>query len=389
MTDSNMSVSGDDFLALQQAVVDQLLPVYKEINSLEKFEKLATALKSLKRQQDVINVAFQLNRVFPNNVNKFILAKELSHGTDKQKLVALKILYDIQFAEKRGSKFNFNVFMVIFRLTESNKLRELFKMYGDDYIDSYDFQALKLNIPNINAYYIFKETPRCCNVHPICSSKSVKEHVSYYIKFSVVMSTYRYFLFGITVLESIFRQNALVHWIGPINLPQGSFKSVPELYDYLISNHLSDNPLVGPEKYRICVGCSNTITEFLQCSKCKLVAYCNRECQLKNWEEHKGLCTSPKRTKFVRIDDPKKCTFCLLEKAPLKCPCNKARYCDKICQEQDWSNHRSKCNRKKCSACKKRCPKSMCSCCKKAYYCNKDCQCNDWQHHSTVCPGLL
>jgi hypothetical protein len=31
-------------------------------------------------------------------------------------------------------------------------------------------------------------------------------------------------------------------------------------------------------------------TRFLRCSKCKSKYYCSKECQKKNWKEHKGLC---------------------------------------------------------------------------------------------------
>lgn len=383
-----MSIFGADFLATQQAVVDRLFPIYKEIKSGQHFDELASALKSLGRQQDVIAVAYQLNRILPSDKHKYILAHELSNGTRKQKQTACKILMDIRNTGELGSKFRFDVFMALYKLSTASELESLFSMYGTEFEHSYEFQALKINIPNADLYQVFKQTPKCCNIDPICKSKSVQEHVIFYIKFASTMSAYRNFLPAIQIFEAIFRQGAHVHWQTAINICQPQSQQcleLPEIYDYMIRSYLSDNPLTGPEKYRICSGCDSSIVQFLQCSKCKLVAYCNSKCQLNHWKEHKKICGMPKRNRFVRIDDPKKCVTCLLEKSPLKCPCNKARYCNKDCQEKDWAKHRSICpHRRRCSACKKSNPRSQCPC-KKAFYCNKDCQRNDWQNHQTAC----
>ena len=44
-----------------------------------------------------------------------------------------------------------------------------------------------------------------------------------------------------------------------------------------------------------CNGCRKVQSEkakFLQCSKCKAVKYCSRNCQKKHWQEHKVLCNA-------------------------------------------------------------------------------------------------
>ena len=38
-----------------------------------------------------------------------------------------------------------------------------------------------------------------------------------------------------------------------------------------------------------CLNCGKYLTK-LKCGKCKKARYCNRECQLENWECHKGDC---------------------------------------------------------------------------------------------------
>ena len=46
------------------------------------------------------------------------------------------------------------------------------------------------------------------------------------------------------------------------------------------------------DKFRSCENCSSVIEDrILVCSGCKKVAYCNRQCQKKNWKMHKKSCS--------------------------------------------------------------------------------------------------
>ena len=52
------------------------------------------------------------------------------------------------------------------------------------------------------------------------------------------------------------------------------------------------------DKFRFCAVCGNsTIDKVLQCSSCRVVYYCNRECQRKDWSRHKGDCQQHKQQK--------------------------------------------------------------------------------------------
>ncbi|KAL3903946.1 MAG: hypothetical protein SGARI_005149 [Bacillariaceae sp.] len=40
-----------------------------------------------------------------------------------------------------------------------------------------------------------------------------------------------------------------------------------------------------------CDYCGETVEKKLQCSKCKVAVYCDRECQTGDWKRHKWLCS--------------------------------------------------------------------------------------------------
>jgi len=70
------------------------------------------------------------------------------------------------------------------------------------------------------------------------------------------------------------------------------------------------------------------------------------------------------------------------------CPaCFKAWYCDAECQLKDWPNHKPSCHVcMKCDALIDRDSKILrCSKCKKAKYCNAECQKADWKVHKPFC----
>ncbi len=44
-----------------------------------------------------------------------------------------------------------------------------------------------------------------------------------------------------------------------------------------------------------CASCGNTLCAMKKCTGCNLAHYCNRECQLKDWKQHKVVCRSSQR----------------------------------------------------------------------------------------------
>jgi MYND finger len=74
--------------------------------------------------------------------------------------------------------------------------------------------------------------------------------------------------------------------------------------DYEVAKHLNekvpcnclDDMVPDMRKERIamaeCFCChkKGNVTKILQCKNCKVVQYCSRECQVKDWPIHKALC---------------------------------------------------------------------------------------------------
>jgi len=55
------------------------------------------------------------------------------------------------------------------------------------------------------------------------------------------------------------------------------------------------------ESYNVCATCKRRDAKLHRCTGCKFVQYCGRECQKKDWKEHKKLCES-----FATLPTPKK-----------------------------------------------------------------------------------
>lgn len=47
---------------------------------------------------------------------------------------------------------------------------------------------------------------------------------------------------------------------------------------------------INPSCTRFCVQCFNSITDLKKCSRCKITAYCSKQCQKNNWTIHKRVC---------------------------------------------------------------------------------------------------
>ena len=88
---------------------------------------------------------------------------------------------------------------------------------------------------------------------------------------------------------------------------------------------------------QMCAFCGKHTGKFQTCGSCKKVMYCNRECQKKDWKNHKTIC----QTEHLQ---PKPCSGCEKNFLTLQsCPCHKAAYCSKECQRMDWYKHKPAC----------------------------------------------
>lgn len=83
------------------------------------------------------------------------------------------------------------------------------------------------------------------------------------------------------------------------------------------------------------------------CAKCHQSYYCSKECQVKNWSDHKMVCnnsSSPVGTSLVCSSVEEKCSVCL-KKTKNKCSkCNQTYYCSKECSQKELLIHKLVCD---------------------------------------------
>ena len=121
----------------------------------------------------------------------------------------------------------------------------------------------------------------------------------------------------------------------------------------------------GSKKIAKCSQCGTQSEDLKKCTGCGEVQYCNRQCQEKNWLDHKPNCYKPrdstpdrgvisgsknssptlKTSSVVGAAPNDTCTQCGAQSADLrKCTkCGKVQYCDKECQKKNWKEHKPMC----------------------------------------------
>ena len=157
-----------------------------------------------------------------------------------------------------------------------------------------------------------------------------------------------------------------------------------------------------------CSYCSQSHSCMKKCVKCRQVQYCNKDCQRKHWPEHKKVCiefpaTSAPTEKNVTLPTQSTCSFCNKPQSHLrKCTrCAEVQYCNRECQTRDWPEHKKTCTEAavrqssknvssnclpKCAYCKKSSANlKKCTKCSRVQYCDRACQGNDWPEHKKVC----
>ena len=100
---------------------------------------------------------------------------------------------------------------------------------------------------------------------------------------------------------------------------------------------------------RICDNCRLPSDKTKLCSGCSSARYCSSECQKINWPTHKEAC------KFIQEKIPvggivspgSHCGYCARSQVNLlKCgKCKLITYCNKDCQKKDWVYHKDLCGK--------------------------------------------
>jgi hypothetical protein len=128
-----------------------------------------------------------------------------------------------------------------------------------------------------------------------------------------------------------------------------------------IADELKAALRVPADKRRRCEQCSKTTSAKLQkCAVCRKVYYCNRECQLAHWQQHRLMCS---------VDDIVDSTIDALKATVRHSAAKKRRHCEQ-------------CDKTALERMQK------CSVCRAVLYCDRECQVAHWEQHKLVCNGL-
>lgn len=108
--------------------------------------------------------------------------------------------------------------------------------------------------------------------------------------------------------------------------------------------HELENITLSKDNYRLCIFCSSTTKQAKLCSQCKLVYYCNRDCQKNDWKSHKPRCNFIKNTSYPSHYSQLYCSGCNLYNMKVElCKCGKVYYCDNACKKDHEKKHRNIC----------------------------------------------
>ncbi|XP_059177459.1 N-lysine methyltransferase SMYD2-B-like [Physella acuta] len=107
-----------------------------------------------------------------------------------------------------------------------------------------------------------------------------------------------------------------------------------------------------------CAHCEKPSSSLKRCSRCKVVSYCDIECQRAHYIQHKEICGKQfQEPGHIKDDaDPavfntginnKRCNHCHYQMKPLmRCSrCKTVKYCSVACQRKDYKEHTVFCQR--------------------------------------------
>lgn len=97
-----------------------------------------------------------------------------------------------------------------------------------------------------------------CNVDELFSTTNIDDNIRYL------------YLYGLTNIEEL----------------HGNFKKLSSIYKEGINKKISDIIF----KKSICFNCKEICKTPLRCSNCKKIIYCSKNCQKKDWINHKNIC---------------------------------------------------------------------------------------------------
>jgi len=157
-------------------------------------------------------------------------------------------------------------------------------------------------------------------------------------------------------------------------------------------------------KYPSCEHCGAIFLWSVKCSSCDEASYCDSTCQEKDWTKHKTICKGQSRSEEASsLSSPETgCALCHKSSISMRCQhCDEKGYCSENCRRKDWPKHKISCQEKQtsdlarneCKLSKNQCHYChevsshlrKCTGCHKVQYCQRACQEKDWSKHKAIC----
>ena len=161
----------------------------------------------------------------------------------------------------------------------------------------------------------------------------------------VISTGYSWMKLGNTLYATKFLEMGVRHQYrlflqGNYPFPKRGYQLLQQCY----ATYFDEQP---ETEYRQCEKCNNIVARanFIPCNGCRRITYCSQTCLDEHLPDHREVCSRP-RILAKRIDffDHEKCEYCFCGQAKLTCSkCKKARYCDADCQVAHWKEHKVMC----------------------------------------------
>ena len=144
--------------------------------------------------------------------------------------------------------------------------------------------------------------------------------------------------------------------------------SQPPMYEamYFLSVACSEPAADGTRR---CLSCWRATSGIKRCTGCKMVFYCNVNCQKRHWKAHRSVCRSAAARARARAEQE------LLQLISVA-----REQGDTAAKHQKHACANISCNHKNA--------KKLCSRCKTSLYCSAACQKVHWKEHKKTCVPL-